>query len=180
MTAAWNRDKTLLLLATWKQGRSKLFCRCQSNWLIIESLPLMLLLLSLLLLLLLLLWCCSTAVSVVPLPLMSLLMSLCCPSFYRFFRHSTVTPAVDLLLLYCRSAVAPLLFRYQSAIAPLLHHCRCCHCWCCSSYRSCCHSTAVAWIDIVRRLKRQNQGNGFHWEDYLFWMIGTIIGRVLL
>ena len=106
--------------------------------------------------------CCSSASSVPPLPLLFLLLLLHCHCCYLSCCHSTVTPDVGLLSLLCRSAVSPLSFRYQSAVAPLLLRCRCCHCCCQSSYRSCCHSTAVAWIFHFRRLKRNNQGNGFH------------------
>ena len=86
--------------------------------------------------------------------LLSLLLSLHCHSFFR--------SAVALVSLWCCSGVARLLFRYQSAIARLLLRYRCCHRCYRSSYRSCCHSTAVAWIFNSHRLKRQNQGNSFH------------------
>ena len=95
------------------------------------------------------------AVDTLPL-ILSLLLSLHCHSCCR----SAVAP---LLSLCCRYAVAPLSFRYQSAVAPLFLRCRCCHSCCHSFYRFFCHSTAVAWIVHGRRLKRQNQGNCFHW-----------------
>ena len=112
---------------------------------------------------LLLLRCCSAAASVAPFPLHLLLLSLLFHFCYLSCCHYTVTPAVDLVFLWCRSGVPPLLFRYQFAIAPLLLRFRCCHCCCLSIYCSCCHSTAVAWIVNGCRLKRQNQGNSFHW-----------------
>ena len=108
------------------------------------------------------LFCCSNDSSVAPLPLLSLLMSLRWHCWYFSCCHSTITPAVALLLLWCCSGVAPLSFHYQSDVAPLLLRYRCFYCYCRSRYGSCCHSTAVAWIDIGRRLKRQNQGNSFH------------------
>ena len=94
----------------------------------------------------------------------------CCCSFCRYAVTPVIASAIAPLSLWCRSGVTPLLFPYQSAIAPLLLRCRCCH-WCCrSSYRSCCHSTDVAWIFNGRRLKGQNQGNGFH-----RWLSGACV-----
>ena len=107
--------------------------------------------------------CRSSAACVATLPLLSLLMSLRCHCCYCSSCHSTVTPTFALVLLWCRSGVAPLSFSYQFAVAPLLLRCRCCHSYRRSCYRSSCHSTAVTWIVHGCRLKRKNLGNRFHW-----------------
>ena len=120
------------------QGISTLCCSCQSTWLIINSLPL------------LLLRCrccrsyfCYTADSVAPFPLLSLLLLLRCHSCYHSCYHFTVTPAAVLLYLRCRSTITPLSVRCCSIVAPLpllslLLLLRCCSCYL-SYCRSCCH-----------------------------------------
>ena len=67
----------------------------------------------------LLLSCRSTAASVALLPLLLLLMLLRCHYCYRYCCHSTVTPDFALLLLRCRSAIAPLSVCCRSVVAPL-------------------------------------------------------------
>ena len=64
--------------------------------------------------------CCpSAAASVSPLLLLYLLLSLLCHCCYRSCCHSTVTPAVDLVSLWCRSAIVPLSVRRLSVVTPL-------------------------------------------------------------
>ena len=58
----------------------------------------------------------------------------------------------------------------------LLYQLSCFHSCYWSCYCSWCHSTAFAWIVHGCRLKRQNQGNGFHWwlsGAYVFLLIGV-------
>ena len=68
----------------------------------------------------LLLRCRSVAASVAPLPLLLLLLSLRCHFCYRSCCQSTVTPAVAVVSLWCRSAIVPVSVRRSSVVAPLL------------------------------------------------------------
>ena len=120
-----------------KKGRSKR----QSAWLIIQWLPL------------LSLRCCSAIA-----PLLSLLLSLHSCSCYCLRCRFVVAP----LLHRCRSAVAPLSLRCRSAVAPLLLlllRCRCCRSCCCNGITD----AITPAVTHGHHLKRQNQGNGFHW-----------------
>ena len=105
---------------------------------------------------------------VAPLPLLLLhsrFCRFCCLSAVTPDIAPAVTPAVTLLLLCCRSPVAPISLRYQSAADPLLLRCCCCHSCCCSAVAPAVAPTvapAVAWTVHGRRLKRQNQGNCCH------------------
>ena len=85
----------------------------------------------------------------------------CCRSCCCYAVSPAIASAVAPLSLRCRTAFAPLSISCRSAVVllPLLSLCFRCCC-------SCCQNAVTAEIAQTvthgRRLKRQNQGNGFH------------------
>ena len=114
--------KDIVPVSNLKARKITLCCRCQSTWLIIDSL--LLLSLRCCSVVALLSLCCCSAGTLLPL---LLLRCRCCRSCYCYAVTAAIVPAVTtlslLLLLWCRSGVALVSLCYRSVISLLSLRC---------------------------------------------------------